>query len=162
MDQDNPYAASSADLTQVAVPRPGSPVKAVLYAFLLDFVGSHLLGVVLGIAYGTLLTLGGMPLDRLEAHMASLSWYSPYMLTATVLGTMISLLAGFVCARIAKRHEYRYALIAATLTCVLTAWLTWRQLSTTWLSLTLLAYAASLLGAHWGRKVNRKAQVAAG
>ncbi|GLS06308.1 hypothetical protein GCM10007860_34860 [Chitiniphilus shinanonensis] len=157
MEQDNPYAAPGVDLTQ-ADTSPGSPVKAVLYAFLLDFVGSNLLALILGIAYGALLTLGGMPPDQLEAHMGSLAWYSPYMLIVTILGTMISVLAGFVCARIAKRHEYRCALIAATLTCGLMVWMSWPRFTTTTLCLTLLGYAASLLGAHWGRRANRKAR----
>ncbi|WP_148717230.1 hypothetical protein [Chitinolyticbacter meiyuanensis] len=134
-----------------------------MYAFLIDFLGSNLLGFVLGIAYGMVLTLRGMPLDEVQAHMAALTWHSPFMLLTILLGTSISVLAGFLCARSAKRHEYRCAVIAVTLSSGLMTWLIWDQFSmAVSLGLLLLSYAAFLTGARWGCLANRKALAIAG
>ena len=112
---ENPFAPPAADLATNVEPEPGSPSKAVLLGFAVDFLGSNVVGLLVGIAYGVSLVLSGMTREQLAdaaSHIQPGSW--PWI-TSIVIGCAFSILGGYVCARIAKRLEYRLGAVLAVL-----------------------------------------------
>ncbi len=107
---DNPYTPPDAKLADPADPADqsaGSPVKAVLLGALVDVGGSLLLSTVMGIVLAVVLAQQGMAPEQIGEAFGSMTATSPFRIIAMVLGTGMSMLAGYVCARIARRRDYK-------------------------------------------------------
>ena len=108
----NPYRAPGADLRKAPKP-PTSAVKALLIGAAIDIGGSFGMGVVLAIGYAVLAAGRGMTADQIAAEMAHIPYDSRFALFGYGLGAVISVLAGFVCARLSRRTDYRLGWILA-------------------------------------------------
>jgi hypothetical protein len=113
MHDDNPYASPKAN---VALPdeKPGSPYKAVALGLLVDIGGSIGSSLLLGMLYGVILMTSGASPEELRAYSTvprgSWLWFGSHG-----LGYGFSVLGGYVCARIARRSEYKLGAIQAAL-----------------------------------------------
>jgi hypothetical protein len=108
--ENNIYQSPQADLT-MAETRRGSPLKAILIAAVVDFVGSLVSSILLWVAYVAYHAFHGMSKEGLQEMIAnSASWSSPIHIIDVFIGSLISIYAGYLCASIANHREY--ALVA--------------------------------------------------
>ena len=108
----NPFTPPSARVTD-GTAHEGSPVKAVLLGVLVDIGGSVATGIILAIIYGASLASSGATAEQIEAAFASIPADSWISIAGIVVGTLLSLLAGYVCARVAKHSEFGLSAILA-------------------------------------------------
>lgn len=156
---ENPFATTSVAADGEAVARPGSPVKAVLFGFLVDFGGTMGSGLVLGLIFAAFLISAGRSSDEVMRFLSDPPEFSALWTTSTLVGLAFSLLGGYVCARVARRDELRLAAISATLTLGAGLVITrhHRHIGLL-LLLVVLTYVAALGGARLGRRKNRRAK----
>ncbi len=156
MTNKNPYAPPDAKLADPAA-APGSPIKAVAAGLAVDLGGSIVSTILLAIAYGIVLGTLGVSAEEIESVTTNLPTDSPLFYLATLAGLAFSLLGGYVCARIAKRAEFKLgALLAAISAGVGLAIGGDPGRFGMLISLTLLGIAAVIAGAQMGRAKNRR------
>ncbi|HEX2825212.1 MAG TPA: hypothetical protein VHP37_02590 [Burkholderiales bacterium] len=147
----NPYATPEAPVEDP--PRkPGSPVKAVLAGLAIDVGGSLLVGVLMTILYAGSLASRGMSDDEIAAALAKAPDDPAIFIVGSLAGGALSLLGGFVAARIARRDEYRVGAILAALAALIGFGLSWDAYTPIQNALlTLLTAGAVMLGVRLGR-----------
>ena len=89
----------------------GSPVKAIAIGLVVDIGGSLISAFTLAIAYGTLLASRGMSPEEIEYHLVNLDPYSAFSIISMVVGGCMTVLGGYVCARIVNYSEYKFVFI---------------------------------------------------
>jgi hypothetical protein len=104
---DNPSKPPESDRSTRTPDVPGSPLRAVLTGLAIDIAGSAVLGIVLGHVYGWTLSGPDMTEAQVNDAVAHLPLASPFGILGLLLGALMSVLGGFVCARIVLRNEYR-------------------------------------------------------
>jgi hypothetical protein len=102
--EDNIYEPPKSDI-RVAEGKPGSIVKAVALGALVEVAGSFLVGIVIGVIYVVLLSRQGVALQEIEKTLT--------------LGSLVSVLAGYICASIANSTSYKAAYMLAAISCAL-------------------------------------------
>jgi hypothetical protein len=95
--------------------RPGSLIRAVLTGTAIEIVGTLVLGAVLGIGYGLLLGAQGYDEDAMKQAMTHIDPLSAFGLFGSLLGSAVSVFAGYACAAIAHRPDYRPVLMMAAI-----------------------------------------------
>lgn len=157
MTDHNPYAAPAATGQPASLSGPGSPVRAVLLGLLVDLGGTMLVGILFVIGYAMLLGASGLPAGEIEARMGAIGHDTPVGLALTAVGALLSLLGGYVCARVARASELRVALVMAAVSCGVgvLASVGSSSLPVT-LALAVLSLGAILGGATLGRRRNRR------
>lgn len=115
MTPEAPYAVPKAGLTEPGSQKIGSPVKAVLVGVGVDVIGTIVSSLVISALYGVLWVIRGLPPEQIEQAINNSSQFSPFKLVLIAAGTAISILSGYLCARIAKRREYLWALITSVI-----------------------------------------------
>jgi hypothetical protein len=95
---------------------PGSPFVAVLVGFAVDVGGTLLTGVLFAVVFALLRASRGGSTAGVDATLADLSSDTGFMIVSGVVGLSFSVLGGYVCARIARRNEYRLAGVQAFVT----------------------------------------------
>jgi len=152
-DTPNPYSAPVS--AQVPDRTPGSPVKAVLLGFLVDFGGSFVSGVVLSVGYAAILASSGIPREQILSSLTNPDGMTPYKATSYAVGLTFSVLGGYCCARIAKRRELLLAGSSATLTAVVAlAASSGKRPLLEQAVMIALSYGSVFAGAHLGRRKN--------
>ncbi len=151
MTQRNQFAPPEAVLADPP-PRAGSPVKAVLAGLAVDLGGSLLLGIVLGIVYGISLARSGLNGEQIRRAAETMPPDSWLVIVGTIAGAALSVLGGFVCARIARRSDYLLGFVLGGISAAVT-WATALGSHGLLASLALaaLGLACVLLGTHLGR-----------
>jgi len=151
---DNPYAAPTAVVADVQGPiNYGSPVKAVTLGILTDIGGTLIATFVIGIMVGVMSITWGMTVEQMQAATENPPSGSFLSIANTVVALGFSLLGGYVCARIAKRREYRLGLIMAVIDSVLGALLfllTGQDVDGVWVFDFVASFAFVVGGAHLG------------
>jgi len=108
---DNIYQAPESQLDDRGLIPPGSekgsPVKAILIATGVDIGGAIAVGVVLGIVYGVMLAMEGVPIEQIEQQMQVVDFGSMISLIGIGAGAFISIFAGYLCAKTVNHSEYR-------------------------------------------------------
>lgn len=87
-------------------------MKAVSLGVLVDILGTLAVIVVISAIYGGYLASQGVSVPDIQARMQQES-LSPIRMLLMAGGCGFSVLAGYVCGRIARRREYRLALVTA-------------------------------------------------
>ena len=87
--------------------KPGSLVSALLTGTAIEVVGTLVLGTVLGIAYGLVLGAQGYSEDAMKEAMTHIDPLSTLGLIGSLLGSGVSVFAGYACAAIAHRPGYQ-------------------------------------------------------
>jgi hypothetical protein len=136
----------------------GSPLRAIVVGLVVDLGGSVVLSLLLMIVYAASLQHAGLSPEQLKAaieHIPSNSW--PAVLEL-VLGSLLDVFSGFVCARIAQRDEWRVGATLAAISTLCAALLGDGGDSTDELTLLRAActLACTLLGVKYGRESNHR------
>ena len=108
----NIYETPKSDLT-VEDNKPGSIVKAVVIGSVIEIAGTLITGLLIGFAYGFVLVSQNSSMEEIEAAMENLSPWSGYGLASLAAGLLVSVAAGYVCAKIANQASYKPAFILA-------------------------------------------------
>lgn len=157
MTPHNPFTPPTAGISQPPDPTPGSPWKAVLLGLLVDIGGSTVAGIPYSILYSIYLASSGMDAEEIVALLQAPPEESPYLWIGYGIGSLFSILGGYVCARIAKRAEYQLASLMATLSALFGVLMVWGHYSLQMsVAVALLSLSCVLLGAHLGRLKNRR------
>lgn len=112
---ENVYSPPEASLETEETSK-GSPVKAVIIATLADLLGSTLIGFIIGFAIAFYLIAQGVPQDQIPEALLSVSDGSVLFWLGGVLGGMVTICCGYLCARIGKCTGYRLVGIYVLLT----------------------------------------------
>lgn len=159
---DNPYKAPTTPLKDAPRP-PHSPIIAVLAGLAVDIGGSLLASILIGIAYAAILASQGMSPEEIGATLTEPDPSTRYFVFSVVVGLGFSLLGGYVCARIARRQERRWATILGLLSGVIGLSMVSDRLEIgVNLGLSLLSIAIVVLGGELGRRRNVAIARAAG
>lgn len=158
MTDHNPYATPVAAAGGPAEPvRPGSPLRAVLLGLLVDLGGTTLVGILFVLGYAVWLGASGLPAEEVAARMGAIGPTTSVGLVLTALGGLLSLLGGYVCARVARANELRVALVMAAVSCSVGVLVSVGSTALpVTLALAVLSLAAILGGAALGRRRNRR------
>jgi hypothetical protein len=128
----------------------GSAVKAVSLGLLVDIGGTLLLSVVVFSAYAVVQTGNGMSVEQIEAELGNLPPTSLLFIVMTLLGCGLSVLGGYVCARIARRRDYRLGVVLGALSTTLGLLLGSDESAGMLAATALLSFAAIMLGTRLG------------
>lgn len=155
----NPFKPPDTDSTKnPRVPDvPGSPLKAVLSGLAVDLGGSAVLGIVLDQVYG--LTQGGQGLasGEIDDAMQHIPTASAFGVLGIVLGALMSVAGGYVCARVVLRDEYRVGAAMAAVSMLLGLALSSSDEPAGLTTLLILCTAAcNMLGVKYGSEQNRR------
>ena len=108
----SPYHAPQSKLVDRGS-EPASATKAVLLAVAIDIGGTMAVGTALTIAYAGMLLSDGADPEQLAATFENIPPMSMFSLIGMACGTLISGIAGFVCARLSQRRDYKLGFILA-------------------------------------------------
>lgn len=124
--------------------KKGSAIKALLVGFAIDAIGTFTIGFVAGIVFFAIRMSGGATPEMVLQDLAVIKPTSTFFVMLAILGLLVSVLAGYVCARIVNYKEYMYSTILAILSVVFSTVMHPRSYSTGLLVflgfLTLLAF----------------------
>ena len=151
MSEENPYAPPTAELKQAA-PARGSPVKAVLFGFLADNIGTYIASNAIAMVWVLWsVRSGAYPIDP-RAMQDDFAVRAATM----VFGTAFSIVGGYLCARVAAHREMTLGAIQAAISMVAGYLLS--SHSGVWLDVTYASVtaAAILTGSFLGRRVNAR------
>ena len=96
----------------------GSPVKAVIVGYIIDIIGTMVLGGIFGIFYGVYLASTGMDIEQIDKASQEFEIISPLGLVSLAIGLSCSILGGYMCAKIVNYKELQFAAILAVLVVV--------------------------------------------
>ncbi len=89
----------------------GSPAKAIITGASIDIIGSVIIGVILAIVYGIILSGSGLSTEEITTRFETLDPYSAFSIIGAIVGCFISMVSGYVCARIVNYSEYKYGAV---------------------------------------------------
>jgi hypothetical protein len=140
-------------------PRPaGSPLRAVLTGVAVDIGGSALVGFLLAAIYALQLDAQGLSESDMREAMSHIPPDSAVAVAGTLLGALISVFAGYVCARIVRRDETRCGLAMAAIMAVYGLVIDGGgTVDDMALLFTACTVACNLLGIKFGAEHNRRA-----
>ena len=144
------------------LPRPPAgpgrvALRAVLTGISVDICGSTLLNIILTSLYVAQVGTPGMTSTQIDDLVRSMPPDSPLSVLGILLGALISVAAGYVCARIARRSEYLLGALMAggvALICMLMS-APGREVSDLELLFLVSNVACNLLGVKYGVAKNR-------
>ena len=96
--------------------KKGSPAKAIIIGFLVDIVGSSVLVIIFGMVYSVLLASQGLSPEEIEYRLTNLDPYSTFSLISMFFGGLMTVFAGYLCARIVNYSEYKFTFILGFIT----------------------------------------------
>jgi len=138
---------------------PGSPLRAVLSGLAVDIAGSELLNLLLAHVYTWSLSGQGLTDSELDDAALHIPLASGFGVLSLVLGALMSVAGGYVCARIVLRDEYRVGGIMAAVSGMLGLMVgASDDFSSLSLLLILCTVSCNLLGVKYGSEQNRRLQ----
>jgi hypothetical protein len=137
----------------------GSAVKAVLVGLAVDIGGSIAFAFLFSIAYGIYLASQGQTSEQMQSAMATVGYDSPLGIVGMVVGSLFSVLGGYLCARIARHSEYRLGIVMCVATLVLIAFtgVGGDVHAIIAAGLVVMTLASIMIGIHIGVRQNRGA-----
>jgi len=164
MPNNNPFKPPEGDSSKnERVPDvPGSPLKAILSGLAVDLGGTAVLGIVLEQLYALTLKGQGMSGPDIDEAMQHIPAASTIGVLSIVLGAVMSVAGGYVCARIVLRDEYRVGGVMAGISALLGLALSSSSDPSDIIALLILCTAASnMLGVKYGSEQNRRLEALA-
>jgi hypothetical protein len=133
-------------------------LRAILAGVSLDICGSVLLGFIIKTVYAMQVRTPEMTPSQIEDAMRNIPNQSPLMVLGNLLGSLLSVAAGYVCARIARREEFRTGALMAGCTTLITLMVADTSREPFGLTLLFIAcsVACAMLGAMYGAAQNRR------
>ena len=152
----NPFAPPGADLTPPEPRPPGAPWKAVLVGLVVDIAFTIVFSFILSLFYGGYLAASGHSVEEIQALTEQSELGGFYMFALYAVGGTGSLIGGYICARIARLHEYRVVAILIAVSIVL-GWIIApaKDGGLEFLLTSILTIVATLAGAWLGVRRNR-------
>lgn len=138
---------------------PGNAaLRAVLAGIAIDVCASTLLNIILTSLYVAQAGAPGMTSTEIDDLVRGMPPDSPLSVLGILLGALISVAAGYVCARIARRNEFRPGALMAGCTALIGLLMADTDRLGTGFLLLLLAcgVACNLLGVKYGVAQNRR------
>jgi hypothetical protein len=123
------YNPPLADI-DIDIDSKGSPVKAIIVATLVDIVGTIIAAIAFNIAYSIVLASRGLTAEEIAANIQNADTFSFYAMAGYVFGSMMTILAGYLCARIANYSEYKFVGIYCAIVILFGTVMGWNSLST--------------------------------
>jgi hypothetical protein len=144
---DNLYQTPVADVdTNVAVlPKPKT---GIFIAVIVDMVSTFIITIIAGVLYAYISYKNGMAPEEIMKLGENIDAFGAFSLGVSFLGLLVSVIAGYVCARIAKIQIYKNAVIAAAIVYALSELITIGSKHYIYTSLLgLTTFVAMLFGA---------------
>ena len=160
----DPFKPPETDSARNPLPpaAPGSPLRAVLTGLAVDIGGTTLLSMVITVLYAAQLHGQGLSASETRDAMGHMPHDSALYILGILLGSLMSVAGGYVCARIARRNEFRTGLVMATVSAGLGLLLSSPdEAADMMLLLTLATVACNLLGVKYGAEHNRRSEASA-
>ena len=160
----HPFKPPETDSTKNPRPpaTPGSPLKAVLLGLAVDFGGTTVCGLVISMIYAIQLHGQGVADSDMHEAMDNMPHDSALYIGGILLGALMSVFGGYVCARVARRDEFRPGLVMAGVSAVIGLALgSPAGVDSMALLLTVTGIACNLLGVKYGAEYNRREQAPA-
>jgi magnesium-transporting ATPase (P-type) len=117
MDEDV-YRTPQSDLTTLDE-RRGSAVKAILVATVVDVTATIVVGVVITMVYGVMLAVNGASQEVITSKLSDLDLTSNVSLAILLSGSLFTIFAGFLCAKLVNHSEYKIVTIFAIILTIL-------------------------------------------
>ena len=95
--------------------KKGSPVKAITIGVVVDIGGTSVLGIILVMIYSVLLASEGLSPEEIEDRLMNLDPHSTFSIISMILGGMVTVFAGYLCASIVNFSEYKYTFILGSI-----------------------------------------------
>lgn len=135
--------------------KQGAPIKAIAIGLAVDIGGSFISATILMIAYGIVLASRGLSPEEIEHHLIHLNPYSSFYIITMAVGGLMTVLGGYVCARIVNYSEYKFAFIFGFISAAFGHIISESYHSTLdSIALGILTLGCALFGA-WLRKVQK-------
>lgn len=132
----------------------GSPVKGMVYGVLVDVGGSLVASFVLFFVWAVWLGASGMDGEAIAQAMREADPLSAVSLAGYAVGTALSWLGGYVCARVARETELQCAAVVAAVSALVALAMGAGMSTELYLFLTALTVAAVMLGGWTGMQHN--------
>jgi hypothetical protein len=146
--------ASKADEDKL---KKGSPVKAIAIGVAVDIGGTIILSIFLVMIYSAILASEGLSPKEIEYELMNLDPHSVFSIVGMVLGGLMTVVAGYLCARIVNYSEYKFTFLLGSISAAFGLMAGESQYSTLDnIFLTVLTVMCALLGAwiHTVKKAN--------
>ncbi len=154
----NPYTPPQANVDTKEF-KQGKWYNAILLGFLVDFIGTMLVSILLSVLVTAYFMSHGMKVEEVRGLLTATDFTSPIYIASLGIGLVFSILGGYICARIANHHEYRYVAIIGLLDILLGLVMSPQSFPTLHhLALTALSFAALFTGAYLHVAARRRAQ----
>jgi len=164
MPNNNPFKPPETDSSknERAPDVPGSPLRAILSGLAVDLGGTAVLGIVLEQLYALTLKGQGMSAADIDEAIQHIPAASTIGVLSIVLGALMSVAGGYVCARIVLRDEYRVGGVMAGISALLALALSSSGDPSDITALLILCTAAcNMLGVKYGSEQNRRLEALA-
>ena len=136
---------------------PGSPLRAVLTGLAIDIGGTAVLGLVLQTIYAMQIGAPDMTEAQLHDALENIPPGSGVMIAGHLLGSLLSVAGGYVCARIVLRDEYRVGGAMAAVSALLGLGFSGSDDPGSLTALLVLTtVACNMLGVKYGSEQNRR------
>ncbi|PVZ70224.1 hypothetical protein [Pelagibaculum spongiae] len=132
-----PYQPPSSSLSDPQ--KPGTPLRAIITGTLFDLGATILMSMVFFIGYSIMLSSQGMPEQQVLDTISNFDSISGWGLLLNGLGLLISVWAGYVCARIVQQNVIKTVLIMAAVIAVSGTILSGNESTTTYVVLSTIA-----------------------
>lgn len=150
------YKAPAAQV-ELPVEVPARPIRGVILGAIADLVVSAALFISFTLFMGAYMAAKGSSQEDVTRFFMSLEQDNSTLIASYVMGSVGSLMGGYVCARNARVNEYAYGCVLATIMSLLSGALESDLGSlATGIAFTWLAVMA---GCHWGRVRNQQERV---
>jgi hypothetical protein len=134
----------------------GAPVKGMIFGVLVDIGGSLIATFALFFVWAIWLGASGLDAEAIAKAMSEPDPLSQVSLVGYVVGTGFSWLGGYVCAVVARETELQCAAVVATISTLVALAMGSGMPLGLYLSLTVLTFAAVMLGGWMGQQQNRR------
>ena len=104
------YSQPNSDLENGKIIK-GKSVKAIVIASIIDIFGTTIYGAIIGVVATIYLTYQGQSFEEIQKYYEQASIFSLLKLSGVLGGLIISIVGGYVCARISINKIKRDAII---------------------------------------------------
>ena len=93
----------------------GSPAKAIIIGVVVDIGGSIVLGIILVMIYSVMLASEGLSPEEIEYQLINLDPHSTFSIISMIIGGLMTVFAGYLCAKIVNYSEYKFTFILGSI-----------------------------------------------
>jgi uncharacterized membrane protein YoaK (UPF0700 family) len=91
----------------------GLAVKAIIVATVVDIAATIFIGIAISIVYGVILASNGDSIEVITLKLSNMELTSKVSLLALISGFLVTVFAGYLCAKLVNHSEYKTVAIFA-------------------------------------------------